>query len=76
MKLKKIFEKAKKYLFLIEEKEEIERKKIEKLQEKIKDKIAKIEKNIEKSEDKVEKEKLQKERNLLIEFKKQLKNKK
>ena len=41
MKLQKIYEKVKKYLFLIENDEDIEEKKIEKLQEKIADKIAK-----------------------------------
>ncbi len=46
MKLEKIYEKAKKYLLLIEEKEDVEKKKIEKLQNKIEDKISKLEKKI------------------------------
>ena len=44
MKLGKILEKAKKYLLLIEEKEDIEKKKIEKLKDKIENKITKLEK--------------------------------
>ena len=46
MKLAKILEKAKKYLSLIEEKEDVEKKKVEKLRDKIDDKISKLEKSI------------------------------
>ena len=45
MKLEKIYEKIKKYLELIEE-EDIEKKKVDKLNEKIEDKISKIKEKI------------------------------
>ena len=49
MTLKKICEKAKKFLFLIEEKEDIEKKKIEKLRKRIEDKILKLQQKIKNS---------------------------
>ncbi|AXX94290.1 MULTISPECIES: hypothetical protein [Arcobacter] len=76
MKLVKIYEKVKKYLSLIEDKQEIEKKKIKKLQEKIEDKISKIEQKIKELNNIEEKERLKKEIIILKEFKKQLKNKK
>ena len=42
MKLKKILEKAKNYLFLIQNNEDIKKRKIEKLRDKIEDKILKL----------------------------------
>ena len=46
MKLKKILEKAKNYLFLIDNHEELKQRKIEKLRDKIEDKISKIDKKV------------------------------
>ena len=46
MKLKKILEKVKNYLFLIQNNEDIKKRKIEKLRDKIEDKILKLDKKI------------------------------
>ena len=75
MKLKKILEKAKKYLFLIQNNEDIKKRKIEKLRDKIEDKILKLDKKIRDEKDEEENLKLKEERNILKNFRKQLKEK-
>ena len=75
MKLEKIYEKIKKYLELIEE-EDIENKKVDKLNEKIEDKISKIKEKIKSSDNIEEENRLREEIGILKEFKKQLKEKK
>lgn len=73
MKLAKIFEKAKNYLFLIENNEDIKKRKIEKLRDKIEDKILKLDKKIRDEKDEEQNLKLKEERNILKNFRKQLK---
>lgn len=73
MKLAKIFEKAKNYLFLIENNEDIKKRKIEKLRDKIEDKILKLDKKIKKENSLEDILKLKEERNILKNFRKQLK---
>ncbi len=75
MKLAKILEKAKKYLFLIDNHEELKQRKIEKLRDKIDDKISKIDKKIKKENSLKDILKLKEERNILKNFRKQLKEK-
>ena len=75
MKLAKIYEKVKKYLLLIEEDKEPEKKKIKELEEKISDKIDKLKNKTKKSENVEEKNRLLEEIDILKKFKKQLKNK-
>ena len=75
MKLAKIFEKAKNYLFLIENNEDIKKRKIEKLRDKIEDKILKLDKKIKKENSLEDILKLKEERNILKNFRKQLKEK-
>ncbi|MEN5387096.1 hypothetical protein ABE179_04060 [Aliarcobacter skirrowii] len=75
MKLTKILEKAKKYLFLIDNHEELKQRKIEKLRDKIDDKISKIDKKIKKENSLEDILKLKEERNILKNFRKQLKEK-
>ena len=75
MKLAKIFEKAKHYLFLIENNEDIKKRKIEKLRDKIEDKILKLDKKIRDEKDEEQNLKLKEERNILKNFRKQLKEK-
>ena len=75
MKLKKILEKAKNYLFLIDNHEELKQRKIEKLRDKIEDKISKIDKKIKKENSLEAILKLKEERNILKNFRKQLKEK-
>lgn len=75
MKLAKIFEKAKNYLFLIQNNEDIKKRKIEKLRDKIEDKILKLDKKIRDEKDEEENLKLKEERNILKNFRKQLKEK-
>lgn len=75
MKLVKILEKAKKYLFLIQTNEDIKKRKIEKLRDKIKDKILKLDKKIRDEKDEEQNLKLKEERNILKNFRKQLKEK-
>ena len=75
MKLKKILEKAKKYLFLIQNNEDIKKRKIEKLRDKIEDKILKLDKKIRDEKDEEQNLKLKEERNILKNFRKQLKEK-
>ena len=75
MKLTKIFEKAKNYLFLIQNNEDIKKRKIEKLRDKIEDKILKLDKKIRDEKDEEENLKLKEERNILKNFRKQLKEK-
>ena len=75
MKLTKIFEKAKNYLFLIENNEDIKKRKIEKLRDKIEDKILKLDKKIRDEKDEEQNLKLKEERNILKNFRKQLKEK-
>lgn len=75
MKLAKIFEKAKKYLFLIQTNEDIKKRKIEKLRDKIEDKILKLDKKIRDEKDEEQNLKLKEERNILKNFRKQLKEK-
>ena len=75
MKLVKILEKAKKYLFLIENNEDIKKRKIEKLRDKIEDKILKLDKKIRDEKDEEQNLKLKEERNILKNFRKQLKEK-
>jgi len=75
MKLEKIYEKVKKYLLLIEEKD-IEKKKIKNLIEKLDDKISKIKDKLESSKNIDEKNRFIEEMNILKKFKKQLKDKK
>ena len=75
MKLKKIFEKAKNYLFLIQNNEDIKKRKIEKLRDKIEDKILKLDKKIRDEKDEEQNLKLKEERNILKNFRKQLKEK-
>ena len=75
MKLAKIFEKAKNYLFLINNHEELKQRKIEKLRDKIEDKISKIDKKIKKENSLKDILKLKEERNILKNFRKQLKEK-
>ena len=75
MKLKKILEKAKNYLFLIQKNEDIKKKKIEKIRDKIEDKISKIDKKIRDEKDEEQNLKLKEERNILKNFRKQLKEK-
>ena len=75
MKLVKILEKAKKYLFLIENNEDIKKRKIEKLRDKIEDKILKLNKKIRDEKDEEQNLKLKEERNILKNFRKQLKEK-
>ena len=75
MKLKKILEKVKNYLFLIQTNEDIKKRKIEKLRDKIDDKISKIDKKIKKENSLEDILKLKEERNILKNFRKQLKEK-
>ena len=75
MKLAKILEKAKKYLFLIQNNEDIKKRKIEKLRDKIEDKILKLDKKIRDEKDEEQNLKLKEERNILKNFRKQLKEK-
>ena len=75
MKLAKIFEKAKNYLFLIQSNEDIKKRKIEKLRDKIEDKILKLDKKIRDEKDEEQNLKLKEERNILKNFRKQLKEK-
>lgn len=75
MKLAKILEKAKKYLFLIQTNEDIKKRKIEKLRDKIEDKILKLDKKIRDEKDEEQNLKLKEERNILKNFRKQLKEK-
>jgi len=75
MKLAKIFEKAKNYLFLIDNHEELKQRKIEKLRDKIEDKILKLDKKIRDEKDEEQNLKLKEERNILKNFRKQLKEK-
>ena len=75
MKLAKIFKKAKNYLFLIENNEDIKKRKIEKLRDKIEDKILKLDKKIRDEKDEEQNLKLKEERNILKNFRKQLKEK-
>ncbi|WP_141049809.1 hypothetical protein [Aliarcobacter cryaerophilus] len=75
MKLAKIFEKAKNYLFLIQNNEDIKKRKIEKLRDKIEDKILKLDKKIKKENSLEDILKLKEERNILKNFRKQLKEK-
>lgn len=75
MKLAKIYEKVKKYLLLLEEEKDIEKKKIKKLEEKIEEKIDKLKNKTKKNDNLEEKNRLTQEINILKEFKKQLKNK-
>lgn len=75
MKLAKIYEKVKKYLLLLEEEKDIEKKKIKKLEEKIEEKIDKLKNKTKKNDKLEEKNRLTQELNILKEFKKQLKNK-
>lgn len=75
MKLAKILEKAKNYLFLIENNEDIKKRKIEKLRDKIEDKILKLDKKIRDEKDEEQNLKLKEERNILKNFRKQLKEK-
>jgi hypothetical protein len=75
MQLEKIYQKVKKYLLLIEE-DDIEKKKINKLNEDIEEKISKI-KNKLKSVNNIDDEnRLKEEIAILKKFKKQLKEKK
>ena len=76
MKLKKILEKVKNYLFLIQNNEDIKKRKIEKLRDKIEDKILKLDKKIRDEKDEEQNLKLKEERNILKNFRKQLKQKK
>ena len=76
MKLKKILEKVKNYLFLIQNNEDIKKRKIEKLRDKIEDKILKLDKKIRDEKDEEENLKLKDERTMLKNFSKQLKQKK
>ena len=62
MKFLKICEKAKKFLLLITQKEDIEKKKIEKLRKRIDEKISKLQQKIRNSKDKEEKQKLKNEK--------------
>lgn len=75
MKLARILEKAKKYLFLIQNNEDIKKRKIEKLRDKIEDKILKLDKKIRDEKDEEQNLKLKEERNILKNFRKQLKEK-
>ena len=75
MKLKKILEKVKNYLFLIQNNEDIKKRKIEKLRDKIEDKILKLDKKIKKENSLEDILKLKEERNILKNFRKQLKEK-
>ena len=75
MELKKILEKAKNYLFLIQNNEDIKKRKIEKLRDKIEDKILKLDKKIRDEKDEEQNLKLKEERNILKNFRKQLKEK-
>ncbi|HRL08972.1 MAG TPA: hypothetical protein PLZ88_05885 [Aliarcobacter sp.] len=68
MKLKKILEKAKNYLFLIQNNEDIKKRKIEKLRDKIEDKILKLDKKIRDEKDEEQNLKLKDERTMLKEF--------
>ena len=73
---KKILEKVKNYLFLIQNNEDIKKRKIEKLRDKIEDKILKLDKKIRYEKDEEENLKLKDERTMLKNFRKQLKQKK
>ena len=75
MKLKKILEKVKNYLFLIQNNEDIKKRKIEKLRDKIEDKILKLDKKIRDEKDEEENLKLKDERTMPKNFRKQLKEK-
>lgn len=75
MKLEKIYEKIKKYLVLNED-DDIEKKKINKLNEKIEDKISKIKNKIKSSKNIQDENRLREEIGILKKFKKQLKEKK
>lgn len=75
MKLEKIYEKIKRYLELIEE-DDIEKKKVTKLNEKIEDKISKIKEKVKLSTNIEEENRLREEIGILKKFKKQLKEKK
>ena len=75
MKLEKIYEKIKRYLELIEE-DDIEKKKVNKLNEKIEDKIFKIKEKVKSSDNIEEENRLREEIGILKKFKKQLKEKK
>ena len=70
MKLKKILEKVKNYLFLIQNNEDIKKRKIEKLRDKIEDKILKLDKKIRDEKDEEQNLKLKEERNILKNFRK------
>jgi hypothetical protein len=76
MNLKKIIEKVKNYLFLIQNNEDIKKRKIEKLRDKIEDKILKLDKKIRDEKDEEQNLKLKDERTMLKNFRKQLKQKK
>ena len=73
---KKILEKVKNFLFLIQNNEDIKKRKIEKLRDKIEDKILKLDKKIRDEKDEEENLKLKDERTMLKNFRKQLKQKK
>lgn len=75
MQLEKIYEKVKKYLLLIDE-DEIEKKKIKKLNENIEEKISKIKSKLKIVEDIDDENRLKEEIAILKKFKKQLKEKK
>ena len=75
MKLKKILEKTKNYLFLKENNEDIKKRKIEKLRDKIEDKILKLDKKIRDEKDEEQNLKLKEELNILKNLSKQLKEK-
>ena len=70
MKLKKILEKVKNYLFLIQNNEDIKKRKIEELRDKIEDKILKLDKKIRDEKDEEQNLKLKEERNILKNFRK------
>ena len=72
MKLGKIYEKVKKYLLLIEE-DDIEKKKIEKLNEDIEEKISKIKNKLKSINDADDENRLKEEIEIFKKFKKQLK---
>ena len=76
MKLKKILEKVKNYLFLIQNNEDIKKRKIEKLRDKIEDKILKLDKKIRDEKDEEQNLTLKDERTMLKNFRKQLQQKK
>lgn len=75
MKLEKIIEKSKNFLFLLENKEDIKKKKLENLREKINEKISKLSKKIRYEVDQNEIVRLKNEKKILKVFKKELKQK-